>query len=1044
MPSWRKLVVSGSDASLNSLNVSNFISGSSFSGNFTGSFKGDGSQLTGISATIADQSSYSEAFTSVSSSTITHNLNVDYPLVQVYGTTDEQLLPKTVRIVNNNTVTIEFDTIESGHVIIAKGGHIVSIDAPNSNTLNNQSGSYYLDWNNFTNIPSGILSSSNQIASEISGAFTSTSSSLSGRITSLESFSSSLDSTFATDTELSSVSSSLASDLTGLDGRLDTLEGKTLLSSSAQIAQDISGSFISTSSSLASDITGLDTRLDTLESKTLFSSSAQVDLNGITGTTFANSNFTFPSNLTVEGTLTAEKFITEYVSSSIVYESGSTKFGDSIDDKHEFTGSVEVLGGITGSLFGTATTASYYNFSGTGILSGSEQIASEISGAFTSVSSSIAIDVTGLDGRLDTLEGKTLLSSSAQIASDISGAFTIVSGGFSTRLTDLESFSSSLDSTYATDSQLTNVSSSLAGDIVGLDGRLDTLEGKTLLSSSNQIATDISGALGLTSSSLASRVEFFEGKTLLSSSAQIASDISGAFTSFSSSAASDISGLDTRLDTLEGKTLVSESVQIILQNTFGNLSGSRIEGFVSNSISSSYSENSNLLDGRHSSVFATTGSNTFTGTQTFNNIIVNGTGSFAYIESVTGSAKIIGDAFIILNNNAPAEPYAGLKVIDSGSTNVTSSLLWDGVNNHWIYENASGSTYNAAGLMAGPRSTDINGITYPTQYKIIRSQGGDHLYDSNITDDDTKVSISIPLNVTSDITSSGVVKASSFEGNLVGNASTSTTSSYSNYVEYSNVGNKPTLLSSSAQIASDISGAFVSTSSSLAGDITSLDGRLDTLEGKTLFSSSIQVSYTELSNIPTGIVSGSDQLTSSYDLRYTLSGSVSQADWNTLQNKPSGIVSSSSQVSYTGLSNIPSGIVSSSAQLNNSTLSGMTVSGSFNGNGNDLNITGSARTFISPQRGFVTTDNDGTFDMNVGNNFKCQPTGSTTLNFSNTTSGQSGFIILINTGSFTISANSSVKVASDTLTTVSVSGSYVLSYVTDGTNVYVVDSGALS
>lgn len=153
---------------------------------------------------------------------------------------------------------------------------------------------------------------------------------------------------------------------------------------------------------------------------------------------------------------------------------------------------------------------------------------------------------------------------------------------------------------------------------------------------------------------------------------------------------------------------------------------------------------------------------------------------------------------------------------------------------------------------------------------------------------------------------------------------------------------------------------------------------------------------------------------------------------------------SGSSVSYSSLSGIPSGIVSGSTQLNNSTLTGMTITGSFNGNGNDLNITGSARTFISPQRGFVTTDNDGTFDMNVGNNFKCQPTGSTTLNFSNTTSGQSGFIILINTGSFTISANSSVKVASDTLTTVSVSGSYVLSYVTDGTNVYVVDSGALS
>ena len=54
--------------------------------------------------------------------------------------------------------------------------------------------------------------------------------------------------------------------------------------------------------------------------------------------------------------------------------------------------------------------------------------------------------------------------------------------------------------------------------------------------------------------------------------------------------------------------------------------------------------------------------NTFTGAQNFNNISVSGTGSFGYIESVTGSAKIIGDAFLILNNDTPTERYAGIKV----------------------------------------------------------------------------------------------------------------------------------------------------------------------------------------------------------------------------------------------------------------------------------------------------------------------------------------------------------------------------------------------
>ena len=45
MPNWKKLVVSGSDAHLNSLSVAENVTASSF----TGSFSGDGSQLTNLS-----------------------------------------------------------------------------------------------------------------------------------------------------------------------------------------------------------------------------------------------------------------------------------------------------------------------------------------------------------------------------------------------------------------------------------------------------------------------------------------------------------------------------------------------------------------------------------------------------------------------------------------------------------------------------------------------------------------------------------------------------------------------------------------------------------------------------------------------------------------------------------------------------------------------------------------------------------------------------------------------------------------------------------
>jgi hypothetical protein len=63
-------------------------------------------------------------------------------------------------------------------------------------------------------------------------------------------------------------------------------------------------------------------------------------------------NATFAGDVTVAGTITAQEFHTEFVSASILYESGSTKFGDTADDNHNFTGSLNTKGGvnISGSL----------------------------------------------------------------------------------------------------------------------------------------------------------------------------------------------------------------------------------------------------------------------------------------------------------------------------------------------------------------------------------------------------------------------------------------------------------------------------------------------------------------------------------------------------------------------------------------------------------------------------------------------------------------------------------------------------------------------
>jgi hypothetical protein len=107
-------------------------------------------------------------------------------------------------------------------------------------------------------------------------------------------------------------------------------------------------------------------------------------------------------------------------------------------------------------------------------------------------------------------------------------------------------------------------------------------------------------------------------------------------------------------------------------------------------------------------------------------------------------------------------------------------------------------------------------------------------------------------------------------------------------------------------------------------------------------------------------------------------------------------------------------------------------------------VTNALQTFTLSQRGTVTTDNDGSFDMNVTNNFKCTPTGTFALTFTNITAGQSGYVLLVNTGGHAVTAAATTKVGSTALTTISAAGTYLLSYWTDGTNVYVTNSGALA
>jgi hypothetical protein len=112
--------------------------------------------------------------------------------------------------------------------------------------------------------------------------------------------------------------------------------------------------------------------------------------------------------------------------------------------------------------------------------------------------------------------------------------------------------------------------------------------------------------------------------------------------------------------------------------------------------------------------------------------------------------------------------------------------------------------------------------------------------------------------------------------------------------------------------------------------------------------------------------------------------------------------------------------------------------------GTDYAVPTTASTWSTSQRGTVTTDNDGSFDMSVTNNFKCTPAATFALTFTNITAGQSGYVLLVNTGGYTVTAAATTKINTTFLATVSAAGTYLLSYFSDGTNVYVTTGGIMA
>ena len=69
------------------------------------------------------------------------------------------------------------------------------------------------------------------------------------------------------------------------------------------------------------------------------------------GETIISGSALVTNDLTILGAVNARQFNISIISSSVLFESGSSKFGNTSDDIHSFTGSVEVTGSVTATSF---------------------------------------------------------------------------------------------------------------------------------------------------------------------------------------------------------------------------------------------------------------------------------------------------------------------------------------------------------------------------------------------------------------------------------------------------------------------------------------------------------------------------------------------------------------------------------------------------------------------------------------------------------------------------------------------------------------------
>jgi len=505
--------------------------------------------------------------------------------------------------------------------------------------------------------------------------------------------------------------------------------------------------------------------------------------------------FTSSIDTTIKNKLNTETVISGSVQVILTGTTGYSTFSSSISTSISLISS------------SVATTTSDLSSSVNSLSSSVNSLSSSVATTTSGLSSSIATTTNGLSSSINSLS-----SSVATITSDLSSIIGSLSSSVSTTTNTLSSSIGSLSSSVATttlglssslSSSIGILSSSVASTTLNLKNRVDSIETTTgslnlfsssinttikskldsesVISGSGQILitgttgySTFSSSIATTTSGLSSNIS-----SLSSSVATTTSGLSSSISSLSSSVATTTSGLSSSIAiTTSGLTSTITSLSSSVATTTSGLSSSI--GSLSSSVAITTLGTKNRVDSIESKTgsYATTGSNIFQGTQTITgslyisqDLIVAGSSS---IQNISSSIVNIADNIITVNALNPSVRFGGLAVIDSGSSpQVSGSMLFDSVNNQWLFVHQNQSSVTSSVLLMGPETyNNLGNEAYLILNRIPKGTGIEHLNNSNITDTGTLVSINSnteitgTLNVTGNITNPNINAIQSSTGSL--------------------------------------------------------------------------------------------------------------------------------------------------------------------------------------------------------------------------------------------------------------------------------------